>query len=144
MKIKTLITLIFVTLTFANVMAQKTTDLVGEWTGTDIDNNKSNMIFTADGFVSLTINNEIFGGENFTLKGQKADLKYEVDSAKNPIWLDFVGYASGEKIEKGRLKGIIRFIDNDNADILLNFSNVRFENFTEENKKLTIRINRKK
>lgn len=144
MKIKSIVTFLFLVLTCSNLMGQKTTDLVGRWIGADIDNNKSEMFFTEDGFVSFTINKQTFGGKNFTIKGQKADLKYEMDSSKNPIWLDFIGYLSGEIIEKGRLKGIIRFIDEDNADILLNFENVRFDNFTEENNKSTIRVIRKK
>ncbi|MFD0991054.1 hypothetical protein ACFQ1R_13175 [Mariniflexile jejuense] len=118
--------------------------LVGKWNGTDFWNNKSDLIFTTDKNVSMTLNGEILGGENFEIKGTKAELKYEIDSSKDPIWIDFIAIEKESKIEKGRIKGIMRFIDENNVELLMNFNGVRFENFDKENEQSIVKIQRKK
>lgn len=122
--------------------AQSPSDVVGKWEGTDYDNNPSELIFTEDSFVSFTINGETLGGENFSINGQKADLKYFIDSLKNPFWIDFIVYSRAENIEKGRIKGVLKFIDIDNVQIAISFDGNRTSNFGEDNKESIITMRR--
>jgi len=116
--------------------------LVGEWNGTDYWNNKSDLIFTTEKNVSLTINGQKIGGKDFEVKGVKAELKYELDKSKNPIWIDLIAIETESKTEKGRILGVLKFIDDNNAEILLNFNGERFENFDKENEQSIIKMNR--
>ncbi|MGZ9676576.1 hypothetical protein [Flavobacterium sp. GNP001] len=121
---------------------QSPSDIVGKWEGIDYLNNPSELIFTEDSFVSFTINCEKLGGENFSIKGQKADLRYFIDSVKNPFWFDFIVYSRTEKIEKGRIKGVLKFIDIDNIQIAVSFDGTRITDFSEKNKESTITLKR--
>ena len=60
-------------------------------------------------------------------------MKYEDDLTKNPIWIDLIAIEKETKIEKGRIKGILKYINDNNLEILLNFNGDRYDNFEKEN-----------
>lgn len=139
--------LLFTVVLFLNLsyaFCQKASDIVGKWHGVDYWNNPSDLVFTENGFTSFTINGETLGGENFNIKGEKADLKYELDFSKNPYWIDLVVYSKSETKEKGRIKGIIKFVDIDTVIIAMSFDDKRIENFDSENQESTILMKRTK
>ncbi len=71
------------------------------------------------------------------MQGKQAEWKYEIYS-KNPHWLDIVIYEKGKRIETGRLKGIVRFITDNNIEYRLSFDDNRFDNFDADDKVNTI------
>jgi hypothetical protein len=83
--------------------------LVGEWKGNDNRGKKNVVIFKNDNIAEWISENTILGGEHFEIEGEKAELKYEVDYSKDPIWLDLVIYRNGIPLEDKRIKGIVRF-----------------------------------
>jgi hypothetical protein len=132
-KYKTILLLIFLSFYAIKTNSQNSQTLIGKWKGTDFWKNKTDLIFTEDKNVSLTVNGEVIGGENFVVNGIKAELKYEVDLTKNPIWIDLIAIEKETKIEKGRIKGILKYINENNLEILLDFNGSRYENFEKEN-----------
>ena len=112
---------------------------IGEWTGSD-KGEIGSLILNKGNSAVLVIGNQVLGGDNFEINGVKATLKYEIDYSKDPIWLDLVIYEEGLKQEKGKLKGIIRFLTNTKMEYRLNFdpSADRFSKFDSEDKENTI------
>jgi len=74
------------------------------------------------------------------INGIKAELKYEVDFAKNPIWIDLIAIEKETKIEKGRIKGILKYINENNIEILLDFNGKRYKNFEKENEEYILML----
>ena len=112
---------------------------IGEWTGSDKGETGS-LILNRGNSAIFVLGNQVLGGDNFEINGVKAILKYEIDYSKDPIWLDFVIYEEGQTLEKGRLKGIIRFLTNTKMEYRSNFdpSADRFTKFDSEDKEYTI------
>lgn len=122
--------------------AQK--NIIGEWIATDFDGNVSNMIFSNDNYISMTINGEFVDGKNFVIKGgkndgQKAFMKYEIDDSSLPIKIDIVAikFEGGKNIEKGRILGILDFLNNE-MRINMSFGGPRESGFDDSNKENTI------
>lgn len=135
--------------TCCNAQTAKQT-VVGEWTATDFDGNVSTMIFTDDFFISMTIGTEVIDGKNFIVKGGKNDgqkgiLKYELDTTSFPIKIDVVAFEiiDGVTNEKGRLLGILEFLNETEMRFNLNFENNREFEFTEANAIGTLNLKRK-
>ena len=80
---------------------------IGEWKGTDKGKTVS-LILDKSNYAVFVSDNQVIGGKDFQMDG--FECKYEIDYSKNPILLDLVVYEQGKTQEKGRLKGIIRFI----------------------------------
>lgn len=84
--------------------------IIGEWKNssdnTDMILDDSNHVFFMRG------NNQVDGGNDFKIDGHKAELKYEIDYSKSPIWLDMITVVYGKdgEIGEGRLKGIVKFL----------------------------------
>lgn len=128
--------LFLLTTTFCNAQTPKQS-IVGEWTATDFDGNVSNMIFTQDFFISMTIGTEFIDGKNFIVKGGKDDgqkriLKYELDTTSFPIKIDVIALeiVNGIPSEKGRLLGILEYLNETEMRFNLNFENSREIEFT--------------
>ena len=80
---------------------------IGEWKATDKGKTVS-LILDKSNYAVFVSENQVIGGKDFQMDG--FECKYEIDYSKNPILLDLVIYEQGKTQEKGRLKGIIRFI----------------------------------
>lgn len=142
---KLLLVLAFVT-TICNAQNSNQT-VVGEWITKDFDGNESVMVFTADHFISMTIGAEFIDGKNFMVKGgpndgQKGLLKYELDATSFPIKIDVIAYEikNGVPSEKGRLLGILEYLNESEMRINLNFANSREFEFTESNAISTLNL----
>lgn len=143
--------LLFLILTGISYSQTKKEILIGNWKATDHSGVKNKMVFSSDGYVSMTINGEFIDGKNFVVKegknkGQKGYLKYETDDSKTPLTMDIVasGVEKGKIVEKGRLLAIVDFIDNDHLKINLSFNQIRASEFNEDNKESTIFLQRDK
>lgn len=110
---------------------------IGEWKGTD-KGKTSSLILDENNHATLISENSVLGGEEFEIEGIKATMKYEIDYSKKPIWLDLVFYEQGKPKEKGRMKGIVRFITNNKIEYRLAFSGDRYDNFDSDDKENTI------
>lgn len=93
---------------------------LGEWVG--IQRGDTGIIILNRGNIAeFIINNEVMGGDGFEVNGVKAVLQYEIDYTKDPIWLDFVVYEAGQEQEKGRIKGIARFLSDTQMELRVSF-----------------------
>jgi hypothetical protein len=120
-------------------------NIIGEWIATDFDGNVSKMIFSYDNYISMTINGEFVDGKNFVIKGGKNDgqkgfMKYEIDDSSLPIKIDIVAikFEGGKNIEKGRILGILDFLNKTEMRINMSFSGPRESEFNESNQENTI------
>jgi len=120
---------------------------VGEWNATDFWENKSKIIFSEDGYISMTINGEFVDGKNFIVKkgknkGQKTELKYTIDYNKTPIELEITGISVvNGKLEKTEsVLGVLKFLNNDEALLIL--TREAKEEFNEESKDRVIKLQR--
>ncbi|WP_395044218.1 hypothetical protein [Flavobacterium sp.] len=104
---------------------------IGEWQGNDETGQVGTLILDKNNNITFKIGNETMGGNDFVINGIKAELKYEIDYSKIPIEIDFVGYEKGNTLEKGRMKGIIKFVSDDKLEMASNFNDERPENFNE-------------
>ncbi|MCB0699870.1 MAG: hypothetical protein H6551_13390 [Chitinophagales bacterium] len=122
-----------------------TEQLVGEWTGNSNGEDMS-YIFDEEGYATLTSGNNVMGGKSFVVEGQNASMKYMVNTDENPMWLDLVLYEEGSDMEKGRMKGIARFITDDKMEYRVSFNPAegRPANFDPEDKNNTILLTRTK
>lgn len=142
-RLKRLVATASLILCFCTAMAQKTGNITGTWEGIDGSGEVAQMIFSPDGFVTLKFSGQSLGGENFEIKGKKADLKYQLDTTKDPMWLDIIGYERPDNIEKGRMKALVRFTDADTLEMTINFDGTRPAGFDQENAD-SITLTRKK
>jgi hypothetical protein len=62
---------------------------LGEWKVNENGKNWS-LVLSEDKTALLMTGNQVYGGENFEINGNKHSLFYEIDYSKNPIGLDFI------------------------------------------------------
>jgi hypothetical protein len=117
---------------------------IGEWKGTDNTGKTVILILNKTNHAVLVLDNQVLGGEEFEINGIKAECKYEIDYSKNPIWLDLVALEKGKAQEKGRFKGIVKFITDHKIEYRVNFSGERFDKFDPEDKENTIVLDKTK
>ena len=115
--------------------------LSGQWYGGASGEEKGYMTFYNDDILKMVSGDETIGGYDFTQDGVKIDVKYELNSFNTPNQLDIVFYSKGNAF--GRMKGIIRFKDNDTFELKLanGFNDPRPTSFTStaKNKVATFR-----
>lgn len=143
--------LLFLVLTSISYAQTKKDILIGNWKATDSNGTENKMVFSPDGFISMTINGEFIDGKNFMVKdgknkGQKGTLKYEIDDSNVPIKMDIVAASleKGKSVEKGRLLAILEFINNDEIKINISINQARALEFNEANQQSTIVLRRQK
>lgn len=73
-------------------------DLIGSWRGTDSTGAKALLHLDADGYASLEMNGETWGGH----AASGGSLRYQVDQGKSPMWIDFFTVAADGR-ELGRM-----------------------------------------
>lgn len=94
--------------------------LIGRWFGgskNDTEAEKGYMIFEENHRTTMIANGETIGGEGYEVEGTKIDLSYEVDETSSPKKFDIIFNVGGS--EFGRMKGIIKFIDEDTFQLQL-------------------------
>lgn len=115
--------------------------LVGKWFGgseDDTEDEKGYMIFEADHSTTMIANGETIGGKNYEVEGAKISLTYAVDETTSPRNFDLIFKMGGN--EFGRMKGIIKFIDEDTfqLQIATEMQNPRPTRFDSNSKDVAI------
>lgn len=112
---------------------------IGEWKGVDDEGNEINLVLDKDGYTFLMQGNQVIGGKDFEVKGVRAECRYKIDYSKKPVWLDIVFYEQHKNKEKGRFKGIVRFITENKIEYRVDFDGgERFDKFDMEDESNTI------
>lgn len=109
-KIRKCLLIICVSLILYSCSSQRDRRIIGEWKN---NGDNTDLIFDdSDHIFFVRNNNQVDGGNDFKIDGHKAELKYEIDYSKSPIWLDFITVVYGKdgQIGEGRLKGIVKFL----------------------------------
>lgn len=106
---------------------------IGEWSNNDGGRNWV-VKFTPDSLVQILDDSiPVLGGPYYKLNdGQPGTCRFEIDYTKNPIWLDVVVFPKDQKMEIGRIKGIVRFISSDKMEWRINPTGERFKNFDNQ------------
>ena len=126
--------------TVKSVPVAKSIDkIIGEWNGRIEKEENVSLIFDTTQHVIFIQGNDVYGGANFSIKGEKGELKYEIDYSKNPIWLDLVFYQNNKIDEVKRVKGIVRFLTDNKIEFRANFTDAnRYSKFEVNNDDETI------
>lgn len=132
--------LVFTILFSCHAFSQTTSKIIGEWTGIDSDGNEGKFIFTEDNYASITVDGEFIDGKNYIIRGGKNDgktgeLKYIIDYSKSPFTIDFIASMVENKklVEKGRILGLIKFINDTEMLLAFSFTGKRDADFNEKN-----------
>ncbi|MBR9845912.1 MAG: hypothetical protein GYB35_07305 [Algicola sp.] len=112
--------------------------IIGKWEGKDEKTKVGAIIFRDDGYVTVEIDGQAFGGEEFELEGNRVSMTYEINRKVNPIEIDFIITSLDTKTEM-RMLIIAEFKDKDTMTIASNFNEVRP---TEFNIKNSIKLHR--
>ena len=128
---KKLVFLFLALICLAFVPITETNKFVGRWTGED-KNEIGYLIFDNDGYAYLEINGEVLGGKEFTFKGKKGSMRYEINEDTSPIEVDLIINIL-ETNEEKRLLCIAEFLDDDNFKFAMGFEDLRPSEFAEDN-----------
>jgi len=79
--------------------------LIGSWEGTDATGEKGTLQFQPGGFAQMTMN----GQPLVPMIPKGPTLRFEINAAKSPMWMDLVARDSSGK-ELGRFKFIFRMV----------------------------------
>jgi len=141
----TYISILFFTLVFIFTGCSNNEDkIVGEWSGLD-RGEVFKLILDKNKEATLVSNNLVLGGKDFIVKGIKAQMRYEINYSKEPIWLDLIVYRN-DKEETTTIKGIVKFITDTKIQYRLNLTpnGERFDGFDVEDKSNTIVLDKVK
>lgn len=118
--------------------------IIGEWSGLD-KRRVLKLILDKNGDATLVDNNLVLGGKDFVVRGIKAQMKYEINYSKEPIWLDLV-VSKKDTEEKITFKGIVKFITDTKIQYRVNLTpnGERFDGFDVEEKSNSIVLDKVK
>lgn len=134
---KKLLIILFILPFFAVAQEESASKLVGTWTSAD-SNEVGTINFYEDGYASFEVDGQVFGGKEFTIKGEQGSMTYEINTTTDPIQVDFIV----TKLSSGKQKKLLciaQFINSNTIKFNLNFEDMRPEKFDESN---TIVLNR--
>ncbi len=115
-----------------NISAQDKSRHLGLWRGED-GGDIGYLAMDEAGFATFTVGRDTLGGRSFVVEEVEAYMRYEIDYGTVPHSIDFVVGDKESGAELGRLPGILRFEENKQLRICLNFdSPVRPTEFVEE------------
>lgn len=129
MKKLLLLIVILPLLSITSVNAQD--QFIGKWLGDD-GKDLGFVQFDQEGYATLGLGDQIMGGKEFTLRGEKGSMTYEIDASKQPIEIDLI-VTKLESGEQKRLFCIAQFINDNEMQFAMDFNNQRPLEFTEEN-----------
>ena len=103
-----------------HALVGKRHSIVGKWSGS-AKGKTGTMVFSEDGYITMTINGETLGGKNFkTESGDVVNTLYTVNYKKKPHWIDVtVKNAAGEKLQS--FKGIFEFVKQNSLRVRISF-----------------------
>lgn len=137
-KIKIVFVLLIIPFLTAFDINKTTEDFIGRWKGED-KGDIGYIIFDKEGYATFKMGNQVIGGKEFVLNGEKGKMTYKINTTLNPIQIDFTVTKFDSK-EVKTLLGIAEFIDNDRFKLALGFGFQRPEDFSKN----TIIFNREK
>ena len=97
---------------------------VGKWVG-KAKGEVGFLILDQDGYATIEINGQVFGGRESVRNGELVNLTYTIDYFANPISIDFVLSEVGSNREQGRFRGIIEFKHSESMLLALEFNSAR-------------------
>jgi len=101
--------------------------LVGKWRGQEKGGTTVYMEFDEDGYVSIGRNDEIMGGKDFKIKGERFSMLYSTNFEKQPAHIDVTVTRLSTGSQR-KMFGLIKVVNNNNVIISLK-ERVRPENF---------------
>jgi len=128
---KKLIALLFIIPLISFDTIQEPSDFLGRWTGED-KGNIGFINFDKEGYASFEIQGQVIGGKEFLLEGKKGSMTYKVNMDTDPIEIDFT-ITKLETKEQKSLLAIVKFEDNNNMRIAIDFNAARPTDFDGEN-----------
>ncbi len=105
---------------------------LGEWESDD-GYDVGYLILDEEGYATLKADGQVMGGKSAIVGGVEAYMLYEIDYDSSPIEIDFIIHNLADDEEMGRLKGIMRFIDDNSLKLVLGFKGKRPESFEDPN-----------
>ncbi|MCX6313531.1 MAG: hypothetical protein NTX08_02205 [Sphingobacteriales bacterium] len=106
---------------FIQVSCNSNSDkIIGEWAGV-YNGIQTKMIFDKYNNIIIVDGNKVLGGSDFMINGVKAELTYELNYTKSPVWLDVIGHDKDHLKKDSRFKGIIKFLSDTKIQYRMNF-----------------------
>ena len=131
MKMKYIFVILLLIPFFSIAQKMEQTDFIGKWSGED--NGEIGFItFAEDGFAFIEIGGQLMGGEQFTIKGEKASLSYQINTEVEPITVDFI-LKNLVTNEERTLYCIAKYLEPNSMQFAINFVDLRPEDFTDRN-----------
>lgn len=106
--------------------------IIGKWEGTDEKNKVGSIVFNDDGYATIQIEDQTFGGKEFEIRGNKASMTYSINKDVEPIEIDFI-ITSLETQTEMRILMIAKFAENDIMTIASDFNDLRPTEFNSGN-----------
>jgi len=101
--------------------------LVGEWTGSDNNNQQGGFVFNKNGEAYIISDGQKFGGSDEGIW----TLNYQLDLSQSPIHLDFIGVDQNGKVIR-KMVSIVEFISSDEIKVRTYFNEKRPIDFLED------------
>ncbi len=98
-----------------------TNPLIGRWRGDD-NGDVGYFTFYEDGVVSIEIDGNVFGGKEFSFKGEKATMTYRFNDGVTPFELDFI-ITILESGQERKSLGIVQIVDSETIRLVMNSEN---------------------
>ena len=124
-------------LSFNSSISEK--NIIGKWKGEDGKNIIGLMIFENDGYATIEINGEIYGGKEFEINGEKGSMRYSTNFDLDPIQIDLI-ITFLESKDQIKMLFIAEFQDKDTIILASKFSNKRPTEFNSNNSAILHRI----
>lgn len=135
---KKLIIILFLLPLLSFTFPQESFDIVGRWSGED-KRKIGFMNFDTEGYASFERQGQIIGGKEFLLDGKTGSMMYEINTATNPIEIDFI-ITKLSTNEQKKVLAIVRMIDNDTILMALEFDKPRPTDFDDKNSMTLTRV----
>tara|TARA_R110001632_G_scaffold39718_2_gene99330 strand:+ start:6481 stop:6903 length:423 start_codon:yes stop_codon:yes gene_type:complete len=104
----------------------------GKWKGED-KGDIGLFILSDDGYATFETDGKVMGGKSYVQNGAEASMEYEVNEKVKPFTIDFIIKFNKNKKELGRLKGILKILDNDKMLLSIGFGGApRPKNFEKD------------
>lgn len=110
---------------------EKDNRYIGKWIGQD-KGDVGFLTLTKDRYATFEFDNEIWGGRSYKHGSILAALKYSVNTKKSPYQINFIIWDKKKAVEAGRMKGIIKFKNDNEMLMAINFtgSEIRPQDFS--------------
>lgn len=109
---------------------KSSSDFIGRWEGED-EGEIGYLIIDEEGYAAFEFEGETMGGKSFLMEDEEASMTYEINTAVDPIEVDFI-ITFKEDDEEFRMLGIAKFIDDNSFHFAMD-EEERPTAFTDEN-----------